>query len=117
MALQPRKLLRVPAAKTTSPRRIECPNKKPGREDAPSFRSDAVNARQGLRRGGGDECPSAALQSNQARLGKVPKRKPGYRAGPSLRTYYSPVKNLRANLTRQEIGKAWRDRSGKMASN
>src|SRR5262245_50982381 len=45
---------------------------------------------------------------------KVPKRKPGYRAGPSLRTYYSPVKSLRANLTRQEIGKAWRDRGDKM---
>src|SRR5262249_32571861 len=48
MALQPRKLLGVPAAKTTSPRRIEFPNKKPGREDAPGFSTDAVTARQGF---------------------------------------------------------------------
>jgi hypothetical protein len=63
----------------------------------------------------GDEMLCRA--SNQpGPIGKVPKRKPGYRAGPSLRTYCSPVKSLRANLTLQEIGKAWRDRGDKMAA-
>jgi hypothetical protein len=71
-------------------------------------RDRALEGARGLKR-------SAALPFEPCPVKKVPKRKPGSHAGPSLRTYYSPVKNLRANLTSQEIGKARRDRGDKMA--
>jgi hypothetical protein len=43
------------------------------------------------------------------------KESPAACAGLSLRTYYSPVKSLRANLTAQGNGKAWPDGGDKMA--
>src|SRR5262249_28480966 len=52
---------------------------------------------------------SAALQTNQARLRWFQKESP--RAVPDFQF----PRLLHANLTRQEIGKAWRDRGDKMA--
>src|SRR5262249_30981658 len=45
------------------------------------------------------------LQSNQAQSGKVPKRKPGHRAG--LPTVTLSPNSLRANQIDETNGKAW----------
>ena len=78
------------------------------------FRKDAILRDRALGRGGG-ETRSVAAHSNQARSAMFQERSPG----PLLPLGFAtvpPSSNLRANLTRQQIDKAWQDRGGNMAT-